>query len=138
MQMILRYARPVSYLLIIAMTLLSLPHHQARAAMVGKGAVMLRSIVFGLVVALIGLQADPATAEQVCGERTKLMTHLGKNYAEAPVAIGLTSAGAVIEVLTSASGTWTFLVTYPSGQTCMVASGKSWETLPIETAGQVS
>ncbi|MFQ5931860.1 MAG: PA2779 family protein [Nitrospiraceae bacterium] len=40
MQMILRYAKHVSYLLIIAMTLLSLPHHQVRAAMVGTEAVI--------------------------------------------------------------------------------------------------
>ena len=99
---------------------------------------MLRSIVFGFGVALIGLQAEPASAQQVCGERTKLMTQLEEKYAEAPVAMGLTSNGAVIEVLTSSLGTWTFLVTHPSGQTCMVASGKSWETLPIETVGQVS
>ena len=40
MQMIMRYAKPVSYLLIIAMTMLSLPHHHARAAMVGTEAVI--------------------------------------------------------------------------------------------------
>ena len=99
---------------------------------------MLRSIVFILGVALIGLQAGPAAAEQVCGERTKMMTQLEEKFAEAPVAMGLTSAGAVIEVLTSTTGSWTFLVTYPTGQTCMVASGMSWETLPIKKAGQVS
>ena len=100
---------------------------------------MLRSIVFVLGVALIGLQANPASAEErVCGERTKMMTQLGERFAESPVAMGLTSAGAVLEVLTSTTGSWTFLVTYPTGQTCMVASGKSWETLPIKPAGQVS
>ena len=40
MQMILRYAKPVNYLLIIAMTMLSLPHGHARAAMVGTEAVI--------------------------------------------------------------------------------------------------
>ena len=73
-----------------------------------------------------------------CGERTNMMAELGEKFAEAPVAMGLTSAGAVIEVLTSTTGSWTFLVTYPWGQTCMVASGKSWETLPIKKAGQIS
>lgn len=99
---------------------------------------MLRSIVFVLGVALIGLQAVPASAEQVCGERIKMMTQLGEKFAESPVAMGLTSAGAVIEVLTSPSGSWTFLVTYPTGQTCMVASGENWEALPIKTAGRIS
>ena len=99
---------------------------------------MLRSIILALGVAFIGLPTGPASAEQVCGERTKLMTQLGDKYAEAPVAMGLTSAGSVIEVLTSPSGSWTFLITYPNGPTCMVASGKHWETLPIKTVGQVS
>ena len=40
MQMSLWYAKPVSYLLIIAVTLLSLPPHQAQAAMVGTEAVI--------------------------------------------------------------------------------------------------
>ncbi len=99
---------------------------------------MLRSMIFILGVTLVGLQASPASAEQVCGERTKLMTSLGENYAEAPVAMGLTSAGAVIEVLTSPTGSWTFLVTHPNGLTCMVASGENWETLPMKIAGRIS
>ena len=99
---------------------------------------MLRSIVFVLGVALIGLQASPASAQQVCGERTKMMTRLGEKFAEAPVAMGLTSSGTVIEVLTSKTGTWTFLITYPNGATCLVASGDNWETLPVKTAGQLS
>ncbi len=99
---------------------------------------MLRSIILALGVAFIGLPAGVASAEQICGERTKMMTSLGKKFAEAPVAMGLTSAGAVIEVLTSPAGSWTFLITYPTGQTCMVATGENWETLQIETVGQVS
>ncbi len=99
---------------------------------------MLRSIILALGVAFIGLPATSASAEQVCGERTNMMTKLGEKFAEAPIAMGLTSAGAVIEVLTSPAGSWTFLITYPTGQSCMVASGENWETLPIKTAGQIS
>lgn len=99
---------------------------------------MLRSMFFILGVTLVGLQANPASAEQICGERTKLMIRLGEKFAEAPVAMGLTSTGAVIEVLTSPTGSWTFLVTYPNGPTCMVASGENWEMLPIKTAGRIS
>ena len=65
---------------------------------------MLRLIILALGVAFIGLPTGPASAEQVCGERTKLMASLGKKFAEAPVAMGLTSSGTVIEVLTSPSG----------------------------------
>ena len=72
---------------------------------------MLRSIILALGVAFIGLPGGPAAAEPVCGKRTSLMTQLGEKYAEAPVAMGLTSEGAVIEVLTSTSGSWAFLGT---------------------------
>ena len=99
---------------------------------------MLRSIILALGVALIGLPTGPASAEQACGERTKLVASLGEKFAEAPVAMGLTSQGAVIEVLTSPSGSWTFLITHPNGPTCMVASGEYWETLPLKQVGQVS
>ena len=99
---------------------------------------MLRSIVLALGAALIALQTAPASAQQVCGERAKIMSHLEENFAEQPIAMGLTSAGEALEVFTSISGTWTFLVTHTDGRTCMVASGESWETLPIRPAGQIS
>ncbi len=99
---------------------------------------MPRSIITVLGAALLAFQPVPAGAQAACGDRAKMITHLGANYSEQPVAIGLTSSGAVIEVLTSPSGTWTFLVTEPSGLTCMVASGESWESLPIIPAGEIS
>ncbi len=99
---------------------------------------MLRSIIAILGVALIAFQPVPASAQAACGDRAKMITHLGATYSEQPVAMGLTSSGAVIEVLTSPSGTWTFLVTEPSGLTCMVASGEGWESLSITPAGQIS
>ena len=99
---------------------------------------MLRLTIAVLGAALIAFQAAPAGAQATCGDRAKMITHLGAIYSEQPVAMGLTSSGAVIEVLTSPSGTWTFLVTEPSGLTCMVASGESWESLSITPAGQIS
>ena len=99
---------------------------------------MLRLTIAVLGAVLIAFQPVPAGAQAACGDRAKMITHLGANYSEQPVAMGLTSSGAVIEVLTSPSGTWTFLVTDPSGLTCMVATGESWESLPIVPAGTVS
>ena len=102
---------------------------------------MMRSVIAAIGVALVAVpaQAEQAQqAQQVCGERATLMLHLEQKFSEQPIAMGLTARGAVLEVLTSPSGTWTFLVTEPSGRTCMVASGESWESLPIRPAGQVS
>ena len=89
--------------------------------------------------AVIALHAVPIGAQAVCGDRGKLMTHLDKTYAEQPVAMGLTSTGAVFELFTSPAGSWTILVTYPTGPTtCMVANGENWEALPIVAAGTIS
>ncbi len=106
--------------------------------MAGKEVNMMRRIVVAIGVALTAFVAVPAQAEQVCGERAQLMLHLEQQFSEQPIAMGLTAKGAVLEVLTSPSGSWTFLVTEPSGRTCMVASGENWESLPIRPAGQIS
>jgi len=38
-------------------------------------------------------------------------------------------------VLVSEAGTWTILVTAPSGTSCAVASGEAWQSLPLTVAG---
>ncbi len=99
--------------------------------------VMLRLAAL-LGVAFVALHAVPGSAQTICGERAKFIDMLGLKYAEKAVAMGLTSAGAVVEVLTSPTGTWSILLTYPTGLTCMVAAGTRWETLPIPMAGELS
>ncbi len=84
-----------------------------------------------LGAAVVAFNAAPAAAQEVCGERGKFMAHLGSNYQEQPIAMGLSSAGTVVEVLSSASGSWTLLVTYPTGRSCMVATGQNWEALAL-------
>ncbi|MFQ5786081.1 MAG: hypothetical protein ACE5H8_14835 [Alphaproteobacteria bacterium] len=94
------------------------------------------ALVLGIVFAV--LHGAPAAAQAVCGERATFVAFLEENYAEQPVALGITAEGRLIELLTSPSGSWTMLVTYPNGPTCMVASGENWEELPPPVAGEVS
>ncbi len=99
----------------------------------------MRWFVAIVCAAVIALHAVPSGAQAVCVDRGKLMTHLDKTYAEHPAAMGLTSTGAVFELFTSTTGSWTILVTYPTGPTtCMVATGDNWEALPIVAAGTIS
>lgn len=90
--------------------------------------------LFSLTAALVSALSfsAPAWAQFTgpCDTRANILNHLSGQYKEVPVAMGLTSSGAVIEVLTSPSGTWTFLVTYPNGLTCLFASGEAWESVP--------
>ena len=74
--------------------------------------------------------STPSLAQSACGERSRFLDQLQQQYGENPTAIGLVSNGSLLEVLTSTKGSWTILVTQPSGVTCLVASGDAWETLP--------
>ncbi len=84
------------------------------------------------------LLAWPAQAQMPpCPDRGTVVDHLGRKYAEAPVAMGWSSGG-VVEVLTSKDGaTWTIIVTAPDGTACLVAAGEAWVVV-VPTLGERS
>jgi hypothetical protein len=87
-----------------------------------------------LSIAFVGSAlASPVLADEgSCATRETIVDYLAREYAEHPVAMGLANSGGVIEVLTNAAGTsWTILLTKPDGETCMVAAGEGWESLPM-------
>ena len=93
------------------------------------------------MAAYLGLSLVPAltlgsfeTAAQnagqaACSPRTEVLGHLANKYGEAPVAIGVTNKGGLVEVLSTGDGnTWTIIVSMPNGTSCMVAAGEGWRT----------
>ena len=75
-------------------------------------------------------QAAAAEAQNPpdCAPRAKLLDQLSSQYKEVPVAIGLSSSGSLVEVLTSDNGsTWTIMVSQPNGSSCLVAAGEGWQ-----------
>ncbi len=89
-----------------------------------------KSIALAIAFAALAYSM-PTSAQALCNSRATLLTKLDEQYSESPSAIGLASNGSLLEVLTSDKGSWTIIVTAPNGTTCMVASGNSWELLPI-------
>lgn len=73
--------------------------------------------------------AVPAMAQETapCVKRADFLSHLSSNYDEAPIALGLTASGRVLEVVASEGGSWTIIVTMPNGVSCGIASGEHWE-----------
>ena len=98
---------------------------------------MVRYVIAVSGALLIGWSAfsPPAQAQAMCGERRAVVQNLEQTYSEAPVSIGLASNGAVIEVLASPSGSFTIILTQPTGLTCVMAAGENWEDLPKRLAG---
>ena len=76
------------------------------------------------------LWAVPAEAQSACGVRAKFIETLAKNYQESPSAFGIAGQRNLVELFVSKAGTWTMLVTQPSGMSCIVAAGQSWEQFP--------
>ena len=68
-----------------------------------------------------------ARAEPQCNTRESVLRQLAEKYGEAPVAIGVTHNGALMEVIAQPGGrTWSIVITSPQGMSCLVAAGEGW------------
>ena len=93
----------------------------------------LRFSLAALIIAVTGSMATAAAAQQTkCAPREDVLKHLATNYSEQPAAVAVTQQGALMEVLTSADGTWTALISMPNGMSCLLAAGEGWRSLPQE------
>ncbi len=102
-----------------------------------------KAILIGFVAALAILASaavggNPAHAQANCDMRKSLLAKLHNGYDEEPVASGLASSGNVVELLISAGGTWTILVTNPNGVTCIAAVGEDWQLVKPKLPGESS
>ncbi len=85
-----------------------------------------------VIASALLLSAQPANAQQVCALHEKVVLQLEKKFDEQVVGRGLTPNGkAMFEVFVSGSGSWTVLVSQPSGRSCVVAIGESWQRIPL-------
>jgi len=92
---------------------------------------MVRAILLIAVLIVIESAQWAAAETLTCTERKAAIRHLGSKFSEAPVAMGMTNTGAVLEVLTSdAGGSWTILITMPDGTACLIAAGEAWRKVP--------
>jgi len=97
---------------------------------------MKRMILAFLAFTSVALPAS-VQAQMLCIARADMVTRLQGKYAEAPVAIGLSNSGGVIEVLVSPDGgTWTIIVTDPQGVSCLMAAGEYWESAKTALMGR--
>jgi hypothetical protein len=87
------------------------------------------SLFFGLSLGLMFLSTS-ASAQPQCDKRDKVLGLLADKYKEAPVALGVTNNGGLVEVLSTNEGTtWSIIVTAPDGKSCLVAAGEGWRAL---------
>lgn len=64
----------------------------------------------------------------ICGDRESVVQMLADRYGEARQSMGLQHDGIILEMFANVeTGTWTVLLTYSSGMTCLVATGEAWQ-----------
>jgi len=102
------------------------------------GSSVRRLVIAGFAAAAaMSVGAVTATAQQMlCGEHEDIVQALKLNWQEDRTAIGLSSTGAVMEVYSSAEGTWTLLMTTPEGSTCLISAGEYFETIKVAEVGE--
>jgi len=84
--------------------------------------------VFALAL-MASCSAAPVMAQgRNCAPREVVVDRLASEYGESRKAIGIGQQGMVMETFASdESGSWTITVTMPTGMTCLMASGQSFE-----------
>lgn len=88
---------------------------------------MAKYLKIGCVSLLITLMPVVASAESMCGDRSRIVDELGKTYQETGQARGLVSQVQLLEVFVSADKSWTILISRVDGVSCVVASGEGWQ-----------
>lgn len=84
---------------------------------------------FPFAVAVATGLAGPAAAAG-CAPREVVVDRLAERYGESRHAVGLGASGTMMELFAAPeTGTWTITVTSARGITCLVGSGRAFETM---------
>ncbi len=80
---------------------------------------------------LRGQEAPPPRAAGNCGDRAEIVAALTEQYGEARQAIALTHARQVVELFAAPDGgSWTLIITFPTGESCLISAGDGIELTP--------
>lgn len=84
-------------------------------------------------VALMAVATPPASAQQMCLVRDDAAVQLQRQYGEQVHALGVVEDGeSIVELFTSANGSWTLLLSNADGHACVIGSGEAWTALAAQ------
>lgn len=92
------------------------------------------ALPLAVALSMLGAVCLPAPAVAItlqCVPREAIFEDLNRSHGEEPAHAGVTSTGALFEVLVSPDGSWTAFFTFPDGLTCPVAAGEGWRDAPV-------
>ncbi len=87
--------------------------------------------LIGPLLAAFFMFASPALAQPLCGPRDGLVNTLKNGWGEDLVAQGPVNANdRLVELFASKDGkTWTLIITYLKGESCVITSGHDWSAV---------
>jgi|Cruoilmetagenom7_1024161.scaffolds.fasta_scaffold00120_61 hypothetical protein len=105
------------------------PHHWKGTDMTRTAKILhLAALTAAAALYIASTSQVHAQSRANCGPRDAVVQRLADRYGETRQSVGIGSNNAMVEVFASdESGSWTILVTMPSGVSCLVASGQSYE-----------
>jgi len=98
---------------------------------------LLLALAIAITGTLLALPPAHAAAAQ-CTSRAKMVLSLNERYSESPQSIGLTPSGEALELFADPkTGTWTVLLSFANGTSCMMAAGTDYQYLNIPAGSGV-
>lgn len=95
------------------------------------------ALTLALGTAAFGAMSLPAAAadNMICGKRDKIISQLQGKYGETARVMGFSKGAGVVEVFANErSGSWTILITNPTGMSCLMAAGEAFESVDIPSS----
>lgn len=80
------------------------------------------------------VQAESPIADVICAPKDRMEQRLTQQMGTRRSAMGLRGPEQVMEVWTDARDNWTLVISYASGQSCIVAMGENWQGLERDPA----
>lgn len=98
-----------------------------------------RSLITSALAAgfLIAAGATAQAQARACATHDDITTRLGESFQEKQKAFGLVGNKAIVELFVSGKGSWTIIVTGTDGNTCVLAAGEGWESIPLLAGSEV-
>ena len=81
-----------------------------------------------IIAAAFVLLSSAAVAQNICAPRDDLVKRLWDRWQEAQVSLAMVADGRLLEIFVSKSGSWTAVISDPSGRSCVASAGQEWTT----------
>jgi hypothetical protein len=90
----------------------------------------MRLLLAALAAAIVSSAGSASAFEIQCAKHDQIAGRLAKKYSERPVGAGTIGDERYMQLFVSPQGSWSVVVTKTDGESCIVAAGANWESMP--------